>query len=889
MPISALPESSIQLLRSPLAVSTPVTLVKELLDNAIDAKATSVEILISPNVVDKIEVRDNGLGIHPLDYNSLAKHGHTSKLRNFDELRTLAGKTLGFRGEALASVNALAKVTITTRTSTDPLATILRIEPKDGGVLDQQPGSAPVGTTVCVTDLYQALPVRKQVVTRESSKLFETVKDLLQSYAMARPQLRLRFKVLETPRLGWSYAPKGETDVSETLLQLFGTEAALGCFHRTGNGVGLIPGDGIVHVSDEATTKRFAFDALLMRQSVDSHLPKQRYISIDHRPVLKFKGITKKLVSVYGKYVNSLRTKSVIPLGDLFIRLNIDCPVGSYDTNIEPAKDDVLFEDETALLEQFERFCEEVYGSLKTQPDTRTAHPSQDLLQAVAFDASQQTRTFRALNTSGEAAERGEHTRSPESDNSSDPSKQISRSSMSIQPHSVSMPITEVSDERSLGFQVSSRRRPSTPAPTAWTAINAPSCEIRETDDYQESDVRYQGEQFRDFQLNSDMSNDLSEYTGNFNGRRNQGKKFQSRTQQRGAQRDSGTSPACGVSPWSIAQMHHDRRQVASPSHEEPEGQALVPNNAQCRPATTPTHEVLRHPGAPPRDLDVPPSLRYPNNSHEVQLPSLVLGGSYQIPLSTPKRLAQHEPLRLRHGNASTLRRAQPVRTPPSSRHEYEEGLEDSQTAMDGLKQTTLCFGKPPPVQLGQEVLERPKERQLHQVFVSAKRILSQQNERATTYQNALQSPVNESNNSSQRFDFLGPEPFIQLHSTNLQPVAQPMENAEPAQTSIPTGDPRAYLLRRQKSLAAEEDLGRPRKFRRLKSAFMPLENVPATDQTHSVIATATIDTQVLSRLVRNVGRYDKYVVDGDLESGLDMTVNEVRQVEDRLNLLLAH
>lgn len=152
--ISRLPESTTRLICSPLAITTPVTLVKELLDNSIDAKATSIEVIISADTVKKIEVRDNGIGIHPDDYDALGRRGHTSKLRSFEELRTHFGKTLGFRGEALASANSLAQVTVTTKIASEPVAAILHIRSDTGGILKQHPTSAPVGTTVSISGLF---------------------------------------------------------------------------------------------------------------------------------------------------------------------------------------------------------------------------------------------------------------------------------------------------------------------------------------------------------------------------------------------------------------------------------------------------------------------------------------------------------------------------------------------------------------------------------------------------------------------------------------------------------------------------------------------------------------------------------------------------------------
>lgn len=113
MSIQALPESTTRRLGAGQALPSPAALVKGLLDNAIDARATSIEVLLSANVLDKIEVRDNGSEIAADDLGKVRKSGHTSKLTCFEELRTVGRASLGFRGEALASACTMGDVAIT--------------------------------------------------------------------------------------------------------------------------------------------------------------------------------------------------------------------------------------------------------------------------------------------------------------------------------------------------------------------------------------------------------------------------------------------------------------------------------------------------------------------------------------------------------------------------------------------------------------------------------------------------------------------------------------------------------------------------------------------------------------------------------------------------------
>lgn len=291
MPIKPLPENTVRLLGSATVITTPVSLVKELLENAIDAGATSIDILASQNIVDRIEVRDNGNGIHPDDYDFLGRPGHTSKLTSFEELRTIGATTLGFRGQALASANSLGNVTVTTRTLQDPTAVRLEIRHGVGGVENQERTSARVGTTVTVTALFSRLPVRQQVVLRETQKSIANIKHLLHVYALARPQTRLSVKVMGgISKQSWSYSPRPQATVKETVVQVFGTAVMSQCLLQTmATDVGI---EG--HASNDGPD--LVIEAVLPKPDADlSKLSKGPFLSIDSRPITTLRGTGKNL------------------------------------------------------------------------------------------------------------------------------------------------------------------------------------------------------------------------------------------------------------------------------------------------------------------------------------------------------------------------------------------------------------------------------------------------------------------------------------------------------------------------------------------------------------------------------------------------------------------
>lgn len=127
MPIEALPPATIRAIGSTSVISDPSSVVKELVDNALDASASSLLIEISSNTLDVIQLRDNGHGIPAEDYSSVCKHTFTSKIQTVDDLRNVGCASFGFRGEALASIAEMSgAVTVTTRVASDVTGSCLK-------------------------------------------------------------------------------------------------------------------------------------------------------------------------------------------------------------------------------------------------------------------------------------------------------------------------------------------------------------------------------------------------------------------------------------------------------------------------------------------------------------------------------------------------------------------------------------------------------------------------------------------------------------------------------------------------------------------------------------------------------------------------------------------
>ena len=164
------------------------TAVKELIENSIDAGAKKVDVRLAEYGMDKIEVSDDGEGIAPANYESLALRHHTSMLSSFEDLESM--ETFGFRGEALSALAALGVLSITTRQASQDVATTLEFS-RGGELLKRAPAARDVGTTVTVAKIFSPLPVRYQEFKRNIKKEFSRLHDVLAGYSLIARGVRL--------------------------------------------------------------------------------------------------------------------------------------------------------------------------------------------------------------------------------------------------------------------------------------------------------------------------------------------------------------------------------------------------------------------------------------------------------------------------------------------------------------------------------------------------------------------------------------------------------------------------------------------------------------------------------------------------------------------------
>ncbi|MFO7264140.1 MAG: hypothetical protein A6D91_05540 [Bacillaceae bacterium G1] len=186
--IAVLPEQVANQIAAGEVIERPASVVKELVENAIDAGSTQIDVRAEEAGLTLIEVRDNGSGIEP-DECLLAFERHaTSKIRSSKDLFRIA--TLGFRGEALASIAAVSKLRMITATSTERPGVQVVLE--GGEVREQQPVAAARGTTVQVRDLFYNTPARLKYLKSQQTELAH-IHDVLARLALGHPDIAFRF------------------------------------------------------------------------------------------------------------------------------------------------------------------------------------------------------------------------------------------------------------------------------------------------------------------------------------------------------------------------------------------------------------------------------------------------------------------------------------------------------------------------------------------------------------------------------------------------------------------------------------------------------------------------------------------------------------------------
>src|SRR6476646_5056301 len=177
-----LPENIANQIAAGEVIQRPASAVKELLENAVDAGATEIKLFVNDAGKSLIQVIDNGGGMSETDARMCFERHATSKIRNIDDLFHI--RTMGFRGEALASIAAIAQVELRTRREEDELGIFIEIE--NSNVSRQEPIAAPIGTSISMKNLFFNVPARRNFLKSNAAEMRHIVDEFIR-VALAFP------------------------------------------------------------------------------------------------------------------------------------------------------------------------------------------------------------------------------------------------------------------------------------------------------------------------------------------------------------------------------------------------------------------------------------------------------------------------------------------------------------------------------------------------------------------------------------------------------------------------------------------------------------------------------------------------------------------------------
>lgn len=329
------------------------SVVKELVENSIDAGASIVDVRFKNQGLDAIEVQDNGSGISSDNYESIALKHHTSKLSTYSDLDAL--KTFGFRGEALSSLCALSHFFITTCCAGDaPKATKLEFE-TSGKLKGTSVVAGQKGTAVSVNNLFHNLPVRRRELERNIKREWNKVISLLNQYACI--QTGLKFTVSQQPTKGKRivlFSTRGNLTTSENIVNIFGPKS-LGALISLDISLEFEPTvrPGPQDQGHSSTTVRVQGFVSRPAHGEGRQTPDRQMFFVNGRPCV-LPQFAKIFNEVYRAY-----NASQSP----FIFADIQLDTFLYDVNVSPDKRTILMHEQGRMLETLREALIRVFES----------------------------------------------------------------------------------------------------------------------------------------------------------------------------------------------------------------------------------------------------------------------------------------------------------------------------------------------------------------------------------------------------------------------------------------------------------------------------------------------------------------------------------------------
>ena len=312
--IHVLDETTINKIAAGEVVERPASVIKELIENSIDASATTIEVEIGDGGVAYMRITDNGIGMTEEDARLAILRHATSKIQQVEDLFDIA--SLGFRGEALASIASVSHFSLTTRKADSDLGTRITV---DGGTFtDCIPYGAAPGTTIEIRDLFYNTPARRKFLKSERTEASK-IQDIVGKLALSNPHIS--FKLIVDDRV--AIITPGNGNIGDTVAALYGYKTKGDIFT-------------VAYESDS-----IYIDGVVSKPTLLKSTRIWQTIIVNNR-VISDKTIMKAIDNAY----HALLPKNGHPL----VVLNITVPAGMVDINVHPRKSEVKFSDDKIIF-----------------------------------------------------------------------------------------------------------------------------------------------------------------------------------------------------------------------------------------------------------------------------------------------------------------------------------------------------------------------------------------------------------------------------------------------------------------------------------------------------------------------------------------------------------
>ena len=313
--IHVLPKHIADLIAAGEVVERPASVVKELMENAIDAGATSITVEIQNGGITLIRVTDDGCGIPREDIKNAFKSHATSKISTEHDLSCIG--TLGFRGEALASIAAVSRVDVLTRTKDDEIGTVYKLEGSEEVLLDD--AGCPLGTTIVVRDIFFNTPARMKFLKKDVTE-GNAVAGVVDRIALSHPEISIRFVRDDRQQL----ATPGNGKLSSTVYSVFGKDFA----------------GGLLETDYELNGVKVS--GLVSKPTASRSNRSMQFFFLNGR-LVKSKTAMAALEQAYKNAIMVGRFPACV--------LNITVPLDTVDVNVHPAKTEVRFANEKPVFD----------------------------------------------------------------------------------------------------------------------------------------------------------------------------------------------------------------------------------------------------------------------------------------------------------------------------------------------------------------------------------------------------------------------------------------------------------------------------------------------------------------------------------------------------------